>query len=266
MATYNRRIEQVQKEIDEARKRPWKVAPLLVLPWSGRPIPEMSDFVGELRWRLGCERIQRGGTGVDWLRSALASEALLSPFEWWLWCDNDNFHLVERTVQMVAAAQEHDLDMLACVIPCRAPSTWANIGAVSEPQRIVLGAAGSITPVSHAGLALAVTHRRVFERIRDCVKDDWVGWTGMHQVDIKTGVEAEQFDGYPFFIPFVEGRDYVKEDVAFCRRAIRSGSKLWADTSMVGLHATERFLGFSDIVKAEERRSEVRRMKEIEVD
>ena len=105
-----------------------------------------------------------------------------------------------------------------------------------------MGPGGGITEVGHAGLAMAVTHRRLFEAMA----------SEMVEVDYPFGDEV--IVGHPFFCPFVVGRSHLGEDVAFCVRARAMGRRLYADTSMIGLHETVYRLGAKDIQLHHERR------------
>jgi len=221
-----------------------RAVPLILAPWSGRPIEYMIECVGTLRYdpRYRWGWMRDGGTGIDRVRSRLASKALLTEHEWWLWIDNDNVTKPEVIAKLVRDAQELDLDFLAAVVPCRSYRTWANIGGAPDLSGdILIGPGGGIVEVGHAGLALAVTHRRLFESMAQ----EFV------QVDYPI-TEEEWVHGYPFFCPSVHGRSHYAEDVIFCARARELGHHLYADTRTVVLHETVYMLGPKDIQSANE--------------
>lgn len=217
---------------------------LILTPWGkGTPFEPTTALIDTLEKVHGFDRITIGGTCVDRARSWLASKALQTEHEWWLWCDDDNGHSVPRVLGLVQTAKELDLDFLAAIIPCRAKLPQPNCNKLGGGHFDGFGQAGKIAEIESGGLALAVMHRRVCQRIVDA---------GIDEVDFPGEPGIDPIVGWPFFMPFVFGRNYMSEDMAFCLRARFTGSRFWADTRMVGWHRSSYVLGFPDLMRAEE--------------
>ncbi len=234
---------------------------LLLTPWQDDwPFEPASQLAAELVFRYGWERIELGGADIDRVRSWLASAALATDHDWWVWLDHDNGHSAKRVNQLVEDAQSADLDALYAIVPCRHAEPVPNCNPL-PPMTQFPGFGpekGDIWEIRDGGLALAVTHRRVFERLAFGVPER--GLPGLEELDFPESVKPLGIDparltrGWPFFLPLIGQRKYFGEDMSFCMRARFSGSRLWADTRMVCWHlAPTRVYGLPDLLAAVER-------------
>lgn len=191
----------------------------------------------------GCPLLEAHGIGlIDRVRSELASRALETQYERWLWLDADMTAPVGELARLVETATRHDLDALTAVYMTKErPSSPTcrfdyESPAWPTPNRgaALCGADGMLYPVTMLGFGAVVTHRRLFERLRDTLPE----------VDLLGCKNAR-----PYFLPMVVGRRYLGEDYSLCERARASGSTLWADSRVRVGHVGRYVYGWEDAAK-----------------
>jgi len=222
-------------------------APVIIAPCHGRSHPGTSQMLEVLRYVYGWAFMPFfGSIGVDRVRSQAASMAMGQPKDYIFWCDDDNFAPVPAILRMAERVSELDLDVLAAVVPCRRTNTVANFSPLTDNEIIPLGRDGGVREVRSCGMAMALTHRRVFERLAKTLPTVTYG----------VAFSDEANDGWPFFLPEVDGekKAHYGEDFSFCNRVRAAGMKLHVDTSVVGIHAHEAYLTLGDIEMEQDRR------------
>lgn len=175
-----------------------------------------------------------GSLGVDRVRSHLASKALTTEHEWLFWLDSDMALDPEWAVHLLQTARDHRMTWLAAASVCRG-SRDLNIRTLDPAERVVFGSDGRIYEVAKAAVAVAVTHRSLFERL----------WDRLPPVDYTDDATGDRFEGRPFFWPIVRDRTHYGEDYSLALRAREAGVRLWADTRVPTEHYGEVCLDWS---------------------
>lgn len=205
---------------------------LLVQPVWSRLLPACEEQVRELE-RRGVRLMRAfGSLGVDRVRSHLASRALHTDHEWWIWLDSDMVAPAEALLQLVDVAKEHGVAWLAASAVCRG-SMDLNIRPLHGTD-VVFGPDGGLVEVAKGALACAVTHRRLFEALAK----------NLPEVDYTDDASGERFTGWPFFLPVVRDRTHYGEDYSLALRAREAGFRIWCDTRFRVGHNGEIVLGW----------------------
>ena len=229
--------------------------PLIISPCHSRYHPGTMAMLEGLKWHHGWDfKPWFGARGVDRVRAQAASEALTHENTYFCWTDDDNFVPAKVVAKLYDDAVALDLDFLAAVVPVRRARCVANFNPWELNVPIPLGPGGGIRDVRSAGLALALTHRRVFETLAKT----------LDEVDYRTAYTEEIIRGWPFFLPMIDPvkRAHWGEDYSFCERVRAAGMRIHVDTSVVAWHAAETLLTLADL----HREYEEQQAREIVVD
>jgi len=152
----------------------------------------------------------------------MASQALLTEAEWWLWLDSDVVLTLDDTLRLVDSAKREKRDRGALLMAAtyvtkqkgRARHTveWPD----SEPH--MYGLDGQVYPLHACGFGAVVTHRSLFEilgrELPPCAFPN------------------ERIVGRPYFLPLIASGYYLQEDYAFCHRVRHQFSRdvMFCDT------------------------------------
>lgn len=178
-----------------------------------------------------------GAIGVDRVRCHLASKAMTTPAEWFVWIDADTIVDPQALKGMVETAKKRSIGVLAAPVVTRGKRE-INFVQMGEGE-IILGAKGGLIEVQKAGTAVMLTHRSVFEAIGESLPD----------VDYED--ESGRIPGKPYFLPLIENRTHYGEDFSFCMRARRAGFRCYVDTRIQTAHDADTLLLMSDAVGAQ---------------
>lgn len=206
--------------------------PLLVQPVWNRLVPACEEQVRELE-RRGWRLLRAfGSLGVDRVRSHLASRALLTEHEWWVWLDADMVVEARQVEALLAEARARDLTWLAASAVCRG-SLDVNVRPL-DGAPVAFGSDGGVIELAKGAVACAVTHRRLFETLAPTLPE----------VDYEDDATGEMFPGRPFFWPLVRDRTHYGEDYSLALRAREAGIRVWCDTRVKVGHLGEIVLGW----------------------
>ncbi|MFA5682840.1 MAG: hypothetical protein WC999_16050 [Hydrogenophaga sp.] len=214
---------------------------LVVIPAYGLPERETAELLRQLE-QSGCSVLTRAGIGlIDRVRSELASRALETQHQRWLWLDADMAASIGEVARLVETAERHDLDLLSAVYvtkerPANPAVVWdAESPSWPTPRRdaALCGIDGGLYPIRRVGFGMAVTHRRLFERIAPTLPE--------------VTIEGCGAGARPYFLPLIVGRHYLGEDYSLCERARETGSTLWADTRIRVGHVGRYVYRWEDI-------------------
>ena len=154
--------------------------------------------------------------------------------DWIIFIDDDMVWQPDAIKQLVAAREEHDLDMLGALCfrrhPPFQPTLYMREGPTSGGYNFLERWDSDIMEVDATGMAFIIIHKRVFERI--------VG-------EAMPPLEVREKIGPPNFYRW-DG--VLGEDLRFCQDAKASGSKIFVDTRIEVGHVSEEIISHHDFL------------------
>lgn len=149
--------------------------------------------------------------------------------DWLLFIDDDMIWDPDAVKQLIQTRDEHDFDILGGLCfrrsPPHEPTIYLREGPTWGSYNYLERWDDDIVEVDATGMAFAVVHKRVFERIADTEMPPY---------------EARQDMVPPSFFRW-EGA--LGEDLRFCQDAKASGSRIWVDTRLEIGHIGEHVIG-----------------------
>lgn len=202
-----------------------------------------------------------GSMMVDGNRNNIATGFLKGEADWLLWIDTDNVfklgaikRLLEMRKTLCSGVYVGKVEPNTNIAYRRVEETGM-YRPVSEYEDYYKG---EIIPIDMAGMGFCLTHRSVFEDMRDqfeCLQDQWGHIWPIHKDDIRGKISdtaKHVYDGKihqgqfrirmryphkkPTFWPWFQMRFGKTEDVIFFENAQRAGHKAWLDTSLEAVH------------------------------
>lgn len=196
---------------------------LVLFPSYGAPEYDTQKLLDELM-KSGATVMESHGLGlIDRVRSELASRALETEHEWWLWLDADMAAPPGEIQSLVDSARRSTADLLLAPYQTKErPSVPALVYDHEHPEwptrerrEVVHGRYGYLYPIRRCGFGATMTRRSLFERVA----------ATLPEVDLRGCKRA-----WPFFLPMLQGRSYLGEDYSFCERALAVGARMFADS------------------------------------
>jgi len=192
--------------------------------------PETEASLTELA-RLGYPvRMLRGGSQVDLVRSALASDAIRDGFEETLWIDSD----VVFTPRDVELIREHSEPFVAGLYVKKDRNEFA---AIFEQRSIRFGEGGGLIPMVGVGMGFTRIRRMVFDEVKRVfgLPDCGGGYDPSKTIT-------------PYFLPMVVDGVYLSEDYSFGHRAKTAGFVVQADTRLKLGHVHRHVRTWDDLM------------------
>jgi len=157
-----------------------------------------------------------GASGIDQVRSQMATDALAAGFDELMWIDADISFPVEAVMQL------RRLDLpISCAVYTKKGQRELVVHLVPGTQRMTFGEGGGLTEIKYGATGFLLTQRHIYDRIQE-------------KEQLPTCNKHFGRPVVPYFLPMAvpAGDDfwYLGEDFAFCERARRSGFKVMADT------------------------------------
>ena len=201
--------------------------------------PETESGLTELANRGYPVRFLRGGSQVDLVRSAMASQALHDGFEELMWIDSD----IRFDPNDVDRLREHGVPIVAGLYPKKDRNEFAC--QFKGPGPVVFGDGGGLLEMKYVGMGFTLIRRVVFDNVKDDCGLDSCG--GGYDPALKV---------VPYFIPMVVGNldgacEYLSEDYSFCCRASVRYTIL-ADTRIKLGHVHRHVKTWDDFVPRQE--------------
>jgi hypothetical protein len=193
---------------------------IILVPTHSTIDPQCDAGLRELERRSYPVQRLFGMSGIDKIRSRLASVALASGFDEIMWIDSD----IGFNPSDVDKLRDHGLP-LCCGLYVKKGGQDVTFQLLPGDKSLVMGK--GLREVFHAGFGFMYTCREVYESIKcRCNLPD---------CDTAQGQPVT-----PYFVPELvndpSGWQYLSEDVAFCHRARGSGYKIMADTTIFLSH------------------------------
>lgn len=214
--------------------------------------------------RIGVDYIgvlYAGSMMVDGNRNNIVTGFLKGEADWLLWIDTDNVfklgavkRMLELRKTIVSGVYVGKTEPNTNIAFRRVPETGM-YRPVSEYEDYYKG---EIIPIDMAGMGFCLTHRSVYEDMKEqfvCLQDMWGHYWPIHKDDIKGKIKQDAkhvYDGQvrqgqfrirmrypnkePTFWPWFQMRFGKTEDVIFYENAERAGHKAWLDTSLSAIH------------------------------
>lgn len=177
-------------------------------------------------------RMLRGGSQVDLVRSALASQAVRGGYDETLWIDSD----VVFTPADVERIREHAEPIVAGLYVKKDRNEFAC--QFDGHADVKFGLGGGLLKMRGVGMGFTRVLRGVYEEVKRVhgLPDCGGGYDPAETVT-------------PYFLPMVEGATYLSEDYSFCRRAQAAGFDVWADTRLKLGHVHRHVRTWDDVVE-----------------
>lgn len=217
------------------RPLPEGVRPLIINPVHGYAHPSVEATLFHLAQRGWGVLRAFGALGVDRVRCHLASKALQSKHDWWVWVDSDMVLNPGDLEALVVSAIETKATVMGAAVVTRGKREL-NLAPMDPSQPMLLGAKGGVYEVTKVGTALLATHRSVFADM----------WDTLPECDYVDDESGETFEGRPFFHPMIRNRTHYGEDFTFCLRARDAGHRVYVDTRIGVGHEAATVLTWAD--------------------
>ncbi|WP_227833480.1 glycosyltransferase family 2 protein [Nocardia macrotermitis] len=184
-------------------------------------------------WRL------YGASGIDQVRSQMATDALAAGFEELMWIDADMSFPVEAVMQL------RTLDLpISCGVYTKKGQRELVVHLEPGTERLTFGEGGGLAKIKYGATGFLHTRRRLYDEIQE------------HE-QLPTCNKHFGRPVVPYFLPMAVpvGEDfwYLGEDFAFCERARRCGYDIIADTKIRLGHIGRRTYGWEDAGSSQER-------------
>ncbi|WP_235746516.1 hypothetical protein [Nocardia coffeae] len=184
-------------------------------------------------WRL------YGASGIDQVRSQMATDALAAGFEELMWIDADMSFPVEAVMQL------RTLDLpISCAVYTKKGQRELVVHLEPGTQRLTFGEGGGLAEIKYGATGFLHTRREIYDEIQQ------------HE-QLPTCNKHFGRPVVPYFLPMAVpvGEDfwYLGEDFAFCERARRCGYAIMADTRIRLGHIGRRTYGWEDAGSSQER-------------
>lgn len=170
--------------------------------------PECEHGLRELE-RAGFTVWRRwGGSAIDRVRSEIATEALATEADGFMWIDADVGFDPNDVLKLLA----HDRPWVCGIYARKSPK--GGLSAHVTAPRVIFGEGGGLLEIPGGGFGFMFTSRAIYEAL-----------------DAPEVLCNEQ-KIRPFFLPMLKDGRYLTEDLAFCARAREAGYQLQADTTI----------------------------------
>lgn len=194
--------------------------------------PECEAGLTQLASRGYPVRFLRGGSQIDLVRSAMASQAIQDGFEELMWIDSD----IQFNPDDVDRLREHGVAFVAGIYPKKDRDEFAC--QFAQPGPVVFGDGGGLIPMKGVGMGFTLIRRGAFDSIGDLP-----ACGGGYDPALKV---------VPYFLPMVvpngDGWDYLSEDYSFCHRARKALLTIFADTRIKLGHVHRHVKTWDDFV------------------
>jgi hypothetical protein len=154
--------------------------------------------------------------------------------DWLMFIDDDMVFGSDAVQRLVAARDEHDLDMVGGLCFRRSAPYQPTLYMREQPDAGAYNYLerweSDIVEVDATGMAFMLIHKRVFEKIKD---------TPMPSYEDRMRI------GPPNFFRW-EG--ILGEDLRFCQEAKAAGCRIWVDTRVEIGHVSEKVIGHRDFL------------------
>lgn len=182
--------------------------PIVLFPCYSVPALATGDLIAALR-AMGWSIARLSGSGaIDALRSAMASQALLTDAQWWLWLDSDVAMTPRDVLRLVDSAKreyrERGALMMAASYVTKQQNKARHTVEWPDSEPHMYGQDGQVYPLHACGFGAVVTHRSLFERLGRELPP--------------CAFPNERIVGRPYFLPLLADGFYLQEDYAFCHR------------------------------------------------
>lgn len=180
-----------------------------------------------------------GASGIDQVRSQMATDALAAGFDELMWIDADMSFPVEAVLQL------RTLDLpISCGIYTKKGERELVVHLKPGTQKLTFGEGGGLAEIKYGATGFLHTRRYIYDRIQE--------HEGLPTCNKHFGRPV-----VPYFLPMAvpAGDDfwYLGEDFAFCERAIRCGYKVMADTRIRLGHIGRQTYQWEDAGSSRER-------------
>ncbi len=180
-----------------------------------------------------------GASGIDQVRSQMATDALAAGFEELMWIDADMSFPVEAVYQL------RSLDLpISCGIYTKKGQRELVVHLEPGTERMTFGEGGGLAKIKYGATGFMHTRRHLYDEIQE------------HE-QLPTCNKHFGRPVVPYFLPMAvpvgDNFWYLGEDFAFCERARRCGYDIIADTKIRLGHIGRRTYGWEDAGSSQER-------------
>lgn len=180
-----------------------------------------------------------GASGIDQVRSQMATDALAAGFDELMWIDADMSFPVDAVLQL------RKLDLpISCGVYTKKGQRELVVHLVPGTQKLTFGEGGGLAEIKYGATGFLHTQRHIYDRIQE--------HEGLPTCNKHFGRPV-----VPYFLPMAvpQGDDfwYLGEDFAFCERARRCGYKVMADTRIRLGHIGRQTYEWEDAGSSRER-------------
>ncbi len=180
-----------------------------------------------------------GASGIDQVRSQMASDALAAGFEELFWIDADMSFPVDAVEQL------RQLDLpISCAIYSKKGQRELVVHLSPGTQQMTFGIGGGLSEIKYGATGFLLTKREVYEKIQE--------HEGLPTCNIQFGRPVVPYF-LPMAVPVGENFWYLGEDFAFCERARRCGYQVMADTRIRLGHIGRQTYEWEDAGSSRER-------------
>ncbi len=180
-----------------------------------------------------------GASGIDQVRSQMATDALAAGFEELMWIDADMSFPVDAVMQL------RTLDLpISCAIYTKKGQRELVVHLEPGTERLTFGEGGGLAKIKYGATGFLHTRRHIYDEIQ------------RHE-QLPTCNKHFGRPVVPYFLPMAvpvgENFWYLGEDFAFCERARRCGYDIIADTKIRLGHIGRQTYGWEDAGSSRER-------------
>lgn len=198
--------------------------------------PECEKGLTELASRGHPVRFLRGGSQIDLVRSAMASQAIHDGFRELMWIDSD----ISFDPSDVDTLRSHGHPFVAGLYVKKDRNEFAC--QFAGPGQVKFGVDGGLIEVASVGMGFTYIHADVFAKVKDVCGLPECG--GGYDPSLKV---------VPYFIPMVVddgsgGHVYLSEDYSFTMRVKQCGIRILADTTVKLGHIHRHVKTWDDLV------------------
>lgn len=212
---------------------------VILTPYHSQIHPRCDRSLDELQM-MGYEvRKIQGCTSIDFIRSQMATDALIDGFAETMWIDAD----VGFEPEDVHALRKHQLDVVSGIYAQKGKKSIAS-HLMPGSTSVTFGKEGGLIKLLFAATGFLLVRRNAYLNVRN-----------VNQLPVCN--ETQEQPLIPFFEPMnhqlEDGCWYLAEDYAFSERLKRSSYEIWADTSLRLWHYGMYGYGWEDTVRDVER-------------
>ncbi|WP_254205624.1 hypothetical protein [Nocardia alni] len=180
-----------------------------------------------------------GASGIDQVRSQMASDALAAGFDELFWIDAD----ISFPVDAVEQLRRLNLP-ISCAIYSKKGQRELVVHLSPGTQHMTFGVGGGLAEIKYGATGFLLTKREVYENIQE--------HEGLPTCNKQFGRPVVPYF-LPMAVPVGENFWYLGEDFAFCERAHRCGYRVMADTRIRLGHIGRQTYEWEDAGSARER-------------